>query len=427
MDWFSAENIILHITTFVAIFTGILIILAAKKINKIKVEQAKIDRDISQKNLEIINTEYNNKIHLLEETEKLTLDISHQISQQLIDDPSWLDRFMDQTGATYSASVYGDRIGHFYYEKKAIAKNAINEVERIFELDKDTRYCLLIDSGTTLYPVFQEISKRVHLKKEIWKEKVCIVTNNLPGIQYLIKNAKRDPRDNYSEVIVDCFLIPGKPLAVYAAITGKESVKWVRDIKAFLKDWSNGSDNFKILCFLTGNYVTRTKENGNTVYNPAARGEGHVEIKNEMVNVSDTIFLLSPLTKFSFANVDLLNHMNKFTIERKDLENALKFPRQVKYEEIVIPEEKDVRFFVTRRVAENMFNTFSDNLYNELTTKYGSNKVSMPAIDIKRWIPNISEKSFLELDREIPHENLRKTYKPKENIWNLEWVNKQKI
>lgn len=425
MEWSAVLKILPYVATIVAIFTGIYVIRAAKKINDIKIEQANIDKEISQKNLDIIQTEHDNKIILLEETKKLTEEISQRISQQLIDDPTWLDRFMDQTGATYSASVYGDRIGHFYYEKKTIAENAINEIEKYLLQDNNSKYCLLIDSGTTMYPVFQEITNKIHKNKESWKSRICIVTNNIPGIQYLMKYGKRDPSDNYSEVILDCFLIPGKPLSVYAAITGKESEKWVKNIKPFLQDWANESVNVRIINFLTGNYMTRSEDGNKTYYRPAARGEGHVEIKNEMVNVSDIIYILSPLTKYSFANVDLLNRVNGFTIDRSDVENALEYPRQVKYDEIFIPDNKEIKYFLTRRVRENMFNRFGDNLYNELTHSYGRENVSMPEIDIKRWIPNINEKPHLELDREIPHKTLRKSYKPHENIWNLEWANNQ--
>jgi hypothetical protein len=423
MDWSTFLTMIPFIATIVAIITSILIIYATKKINEIKTQQANLDREISEKNLEIIKIEFENKINLLEETKKITGEISQRISQQLIDDPTWLDRFMDQTGATYSASVYGNRIGHFYYEKKEIAENAILELENYLKADKITKYCLLIDSGTTMYPVFQEITKKIHGKnKDLWKNRICVVTNNIPGIQYLMKNGKKDPKDNYSEILIDCFLIPGKPLSVYAAITGNESIKWLKNFPLFLKEWARNEVPAKTVCFLTGNYMTRGLHNGKKYYYPAARGEGHVEIKNEMVNICDFIFLLSPLTKFSFAHVSLLNRVNDFTIKREDIANALNNPRKVEYEEIIIPEDKAIKFFVTNRIKGNMFNRFGESLFLELIQSYGRENIFMPKIDIKRWIPNVQEKPHLELDREIPHETLRKTWKPDENIWELKWV-----
>jgi len=69
-----------------------------------------------------------------------------------------------------------------------------------------------------------------------------------------------------------------------------------------------------------------------------------------------------------------------------------------------------------------MFHRFGEALFLELIQSYGRDNISMPSIDIKRWIPNIQEKYHLELDREIPHNTLRKSWNPDENIWELQWV-----
>jgi len=56
----------------------------------------------------------------LHQVEDNTEEISNKIATKLIDDPSWLDRFMEKTGATYGGSVFGHRINHFYYEKQKL-------------------------------------------------------------------------------------------------------------------------------------------------------------------------------------------------------------------------------------------------------------------------------------------------------------------
>lgn len=421
MEWPLFIKIIPIIAALVTIIAGILVIIATKKINDIKIKQAETEEKIASKNLEIIKKEFNNKVILLNETKKLTTEISQRISNNLIDDPTWLDRFMDQTGATYSASVYGNRIGHFYYEKKVIAKNSIDAIEQYLSKDDCNKYCLLIDSGTTMYPVFQEITKRLDKFKGEWQKRICIVTNNIPGIQYLMKYGKMDVTDNYSEIVIDCYMIPGKPLSVYAAITGKISEEWLKGLKVFLKDWGKGAP-VQVINFLTGNYMIKNSDNHKIRYSPVARGEGHVEIKNAMVEVSDIIFMLSPLTKFSFANLDLLNKVNEFTINRIDSEDALKSPKKVKYEEILVPPDKQIKFFSTRRVKDNLFYPFGELLYSELVQRYKQDNVIMDHIDVCKWIPNIKENQHLELDREIPHTNLKEKYKPEENIWNIDWV-----
>ena len=64
---------------------------------------------------------------------------------------------MDESGASYMGSIFGQRISHFSYEKKALAKKVIDVLESEMNTNKETKYCLLIDSGTTTYYVFCEI------------------------------------------------------------------------------------------------------------------------------------------------------------------------------------------------------------------------------------------------------------------------------
>lgn len=389
-----------------------------------KLEAFKLEEQIAQKKLDVFSKESDSRINILDKTNEITSNISQKISENLINNPTWLDRFMDQTGVTYNASVYGKRIGHFYYEKAKIAKTALNNIDELLKNNHDMRLCLIIDSGTTMYPVFQEIASKIQNKqlKQIWQERVFIVTNNIPGIQYLMKTAKDDPSNEYSEVPINCYIMPGKPLSVYAAITGGEAEEWLTKerITQNLDVWKDGKI-LRIFGFVTGNYVARSEHKGQNTrqYFPVARGEGHVEIKRKIVDVSDEIYLLSPLMKFTFATVDQLNSVNDFFIERKDPKAKLK-PNMVKYEEILIPENKPIRYFSTRRPPNSKFFVFSEELHNDLRQSTGPNSVFMNEFDIRYWAPE--ENSQLELEKEIPHTHLREQYERGKNIWNMGWV-----
>lgn len=428
MEWTTFH----FIATGVAILAGLLVMYGTYKIQKIKIQQAKVDSEhahvnktIADQRLKIIQNESDSKAALLSQSAKVTTDISESISQQLINNPSWLDRFMDETGVTYRASVYGKRIGHFFYEKRLIAREAVNRIDEYLNKNESTQYCLLIDSGTTTYPVFQEITNRLHHKttRELWKSRVCIVTNNIPGMQYLMKNGKDDPNDDYSELIIDCFLVPGKPLSVYAAITGAESRKWLLALPELLGNWKRSDMKVEVIGFLTGNYMAKHESLGRKNYYPVARGEGHVEIKNTIVEISDEVFLLSPLMKFSFAGVELLNRVNGFDVDRLEHERAKRDPRRVKYEEIAIADNKKQTFFSTKRPRDAMFQRFSDDLYYELRDRYGSASILMPEFDIKRLNPHIRENPHLEIEREIPHDDLRDKYETCGiNVWDHTWV-----
>lgn len=401
----------------VAAIAGLIVIYFTWKIYRVKYQHAELEKDIAQKRLQAIDDEASNRTTVLNQTAAITTEISQSISQKLIENPSWLDRFMDETGITYSASVYGKRIGHFFYEKRKIAEAAVDRVDEYLKKNDSTRYCLVIDSGTTLYPVFEEIANRLRRgpASRLWRERICIVTNNIPGVQYLMKNAKDSPNDDYSEIAVKCFIIPGKPLSVYAAITGDESTRWLQNLKAFLsskeftKDLkSNQGDDtdIKVLGFVTGNYMARRVDNNKSYYYPVARGEGHVEIKRMMVDVSDEVFLLAPLMKFSFASVDLLNRVNGFDVERVEGERAKQHPSRIKYEPVAIPDNKKCVFFTTKRSRDAIFGQFSHDLYVELATHHKTS-VIMPEFDVRYWNPAVEGNRHIELKREIPHDNLR--------------------
>lgn len=420
------------IAYLVAGIAGLIVVYFTWVIHKIKREHAELEKEIAQKKLEAIQDEASNRMTILNQTAKITTEISQSISQKLIENPSWLDRFMDETGVTYSASVYGKRIGHFFYEKRKIAEAAVNRVEEYLKRDDSTRYCLVIDSGTTLYPVFQEITHRLRQEavSRLWRERVCIVTNNIPGLQYLMKNAKENHNDDYSEIAIKCFIIPGKPLSVYAAITGDQSTSWLNNLKGFLnskdimEDWKSSQDShieIKVLTFVTGNYIARKVEDNKISYHPVARGEGHVEIKRTMVEVSSEVFVLAPLMKFSFAGVDLLNSVNDFDVDREEVKKAKQYPKRVKYEEVTIPGDKKCVFFTTKRPRGAIFEEFSHHLRSELMTNY-KGCVVMPEFDIRYWNPSIEGNRHLEVARELPHDNLREKYEKGVNIWDLEWV-----
>ena len=82
-------------------------------------------------------------------------------------------------------SVFGKRITHFRDEKEILAKSALDKFEKYLLENSDSIYCLLIDSGTTMYPAFNEITKRVHNKGSLLNRnlgRLCVVTNNIPGM-----------------------------------------------------------------------------------------------------------------------------------------------------------------------------------------------------------------------------------------------------
>lgn len=441
-----------------------------KKTSEYDCEVSQISKEISQINkkiadtqlviegnkLEYLNREYEYKKKYMEKVNESSDKISNRIAQNLIDDPKWLDRFMERTGATYAGSVYGSRINHFYYEKKIIAENCLNILDKMMIKNSNKKYCFLIDSGTTLYHVFFEICEKMKndQTKSRWCEQVCIVTNNLPGIQYLMRHCKDKDNDEYSEIAIPCFLLPGKPLSVYAAVTGDEACKWLEkpsinseepdvaigenesielsQLEMFLNSlWNVPRDGYEIISLMTANYIVRHPgSDSKDSYYPVARGEGHAKIKRRFAEVSDKIYILSPLTKFSFATVTQLNNENQLNIDEIKFPNqAKKNPSKVKYDLIPIKNDKHkCTFFTTQRVQGNIFYGFSDALITRLKEYYDN--VEVVDFDIKYSIPEEDKNEnyqHIQIEKEIPHKILRDNYnsrrrKKQPYIWDMAWI-----
>lgn len=190
---------------------------------------------------------------------------------------------------------------------------------------------------------------------------------------------------------------------------------------------------------LSANYIVRHSSGDPKVgdsYCPVARRGGHFEIKTAYVELSDEIYLISPLTKFSFATCEQLNDLNEFTIDEKtQVEQAKKYPQKIKYREIELIDSesrKKCSFFITSREGKDLFSKFAASLKEELETSYGDTKVHIATdfkleqcISVNR---NNDAYRDIEIQREIPHRSLREAYLKMistgsgEFIWDKSWI-----
>ena len=115
----------------------------------------------------------------------------------------------------YANTLFGERSQHFQEEKEALAKRFTPYLlKRCEALTAEGRHVfLLIDAGTTLYRFFEIIGEQT-VKKwhegQRWLERVHLATNNLPGIEQLIRTGKIAPWSRYSKLAIDdCHLCPG--------------------------------------------------------------------------------------------------------------------------------------------------------------------------------------------------------------------------
>lgn len=335
----------------------------------------------------------------------------------------------------YVDSVYGNRSSHFRPEKIILAGEAVNRLDSYLDEPEkdDLKFCVFIDSGTTTYHIFRQICRKMLDKnrRKKWAERVCLITNNLLGLQYLMMYCKEDPTDERSEIALKCFFLPGKPLTPYIAVASDETVEWLsKNVETLLKkEWNLGEAEctYQTISFIGASYFVRHKANneGDELgYYPVAREEGHVKIKKELVNLSDEVFIVAPLMKFSFASVKMLNGVNGFDINQDNFDKNRDERAKLKYVEIPVEREKCV-FFTTSRENDCEFSVFSQVLQQELemlyVTEESNNLIVVPFPQKKYEYSKADLES--EIAAEIPHEKLRTNYKEgKINIWNKSWV-----
>src|SRR5262249_18338096 len=114
------------------------------------------------------------------------------------------------------------RRGHYALEKHVLAKVLAHKVlPRIVEkicndVQVLTRLNIIIDSGTTLTPVFPELfASGIPIKKK--DVKLYIYTNSMSGIEEIHKLGHSD---SFALTERDISLIGGQPLSKYRATTG---------------------------------------------------------------------------------------------------------------------------------------------------------------------------------------------------------------
>lgn len=222
------------------------------------------------------------------------------------------------------------RRSHFAPEKTRLAKTLVvealdNIIGQIVEkTDSLKRIVIIIDSGTTLTPVFKELLTYGLTKKK--SINIDIFTNSMSGIDEIHKLG-----DNPDHLLGEenFNIIGGQPLNKYRATTGDYSQKFLKTLK---DEKNNSSGNTVFLSILTANWFLMG--NGLKDISICARGRGHLDFKIEVCTMSDYVVLVSPLGKLLRLN------------EVKELNKLLSSYEDDEYDSFSIEENRKNRTFL---------------------------------------------------------------------------------
>jgi len=231
---------------------------------------------------------------------KETADVlATKIKNELIDSLLLSSHKADSN--SYSESLFNDRLRHHIDEKKFLVNEFVPLLmDRCeYHIKKyNKKICLLVDSGTTMFEFLKRFSEEANLRnraimqaneKENWMERMSVVTNNIPGIMIAMEKGRLNRVNRFSEMSFECHLLQGKPLSTYGAVIGEETEQAIEDLI------EKGKDNTTFIGITVGNWV-RIRRNRPCAI-PMARGDGHLEFKQKLIEKSDEVFIISPLGK----------------------------------------------------------------------------------------------------------------------------------
>ena len=207
------------------------------------------------------------------------------------------------------AQIFDDRFNHFSAEKELLAQRFIPWLlERILhKIEKEGfNVHLVVDSGTTLYFAFRALQRRLIelARRNPYISKLSILTNNIAGVNSYSAISTHEPfcpsglnRKVGLADYVNCYVLSGRLLRNYAALTGPETVEALAHAKQVAKEAADEEGRKCLfISLLTGQWV-RISEHAGFHPIPLARGSGQKIVKQAMIEKCEEVFLLSPLGK----------------------------------------------------------------------------------------------------------------------------------
>ncbi len=347
---------------------------------------------------------------------EMVAPLTDRLAASLASDTRWAVHALERAKlGPYTETLFGERSGHFRDEKKHIAERFIPMLLRrcrtLIE-DEHRQVYLLIDSGTTLHPFFEQLGEhtvRAFEMCEPWvrEGRFTVVTNNLPGVQMLMEKGRPNAANRYSGLAVDCRLLPGVPLPVYSAVTGSETEKAITALRPA------NSGQPAIISLVTGNWI-RIRRTQRRCPIPLARGTGHRNTKQAFIDVADEVYVVSPLGKV-FANADK-DAVNRWL----GLDRVQEDPEKQPYEEVEIVEDvqaKKVALVSTSRVNNRVLSNVSVYLRGELGLDpfnpidegdFARRPLGEPAHFLFPF-DNLPSDPILEREVEFPHRHTRRS------------------
>ena len=350
----------------------------------------------------------------------LSTKLATMVTDKMSKDTHWASEALERAKlGGFGKTLFGERVGHFTAEKEQLAEQfrplLFERCRYLLDSGKRNVY-VLVDSGTTLYPLFQQIGKaavRLRENEQSWIDGIHVVTNNLPGVESLMDVGRRNPNNRYSDLAIDCQLLPGVPLPVYSAVTGELATEALTTLKA-----KADPERDVFIGVVTGNWI-RIRRSAPSCPIPLARGKGHREFKQALIDCSDEIYVVASLGKlFMEQPLDEVNRALDLDDKHVDLER--KPYGEVDINDAVAPR---VKLVTTSRAPGRVLHSLSDRVQWALGTA-GERDLQRFPTAVLPDVPHIFfpfsprlANWYEELRMEFPHEATRRAGVPEKYFY----------
>ena len=392
----------------------ILVMNSRERLYQLKIEENYKKRDIEMRTQDSIQYQEWLKGETIR-LERVAKELSKYITRDLKSDINWLSDSMHQAKIGmehYSNSLFSERLSHFKNEKKFLSEQFtewfFKRCEAIY--NKFDNITLVIDSGTTLFYFLEQfaIQSVIHRDEE-WIKKIRIVTNNLPGAQRVIELGVVNPKYRSSKLAIQkCEILGGELLSFYLALVGDKTMTELDEIKKSKKD------NEIIIGITVGNWVNLAQAN-KLIPTPLARGFGHKEIKEKLIEISDEIYVLSPLGKTFYNLNNDLNALNDDLGLKVRSKKAKHNVPTEGYQSVQIKNKAEtIKLVTTTRKKGRLFFPHSCVISKVVRAEFDdfTNTEEKDIKDIPHLMyefDNLSNESYYEEETEIPHKRCRTT------------------
>ncbi len=310
MDW---VNILGFFAAGAALVFFVLQILQQQRIYKMESAARQEETAARARQLELEEDRLAQELNLFDRYRTTAFALGGEIAAALSSNPTWaIDALANARISGGAYSVFGDRISHFQGEKRFLADSICRLVElrsnELLDNDKADGVILVVDSGTTLFPFFEQLGKLCVEESDRsagWVHRLLVVTNNIPGIESLIRYGRTKGGSGHESLAVSCMVLPGTPLPAYAAIVGEDAEAVLKSLHqtraSYLTGLTKTHENFRwhVIGLTTGNWIVVR----DGVVRPLARGEGHLDFKQALIDAADEVYVVGPLGKI-FLNVE---------------------------------------------------------------------------------------------------------------------------